>query len=45
MNKSHILQVIINQYLQKIPVDKFTRLTAAWTVDRPQPSVQVGGLV
>ena len=24
--------MMINQYLQKIPVDRFTRLTAAWSV-------------
>jgi endoribonuclease Dicer len=34
-------QVVINQYLQKIPVDSFTRLTAAWTVARPRPQPQV----
>ena len=27
-------QAMINQYLQKIPVDKFTRLTAVWSISK-----------
>ena len=32
-------QAMINQYLQKIPVDKFTRLTAVWSISEREISL------